>query len=276
VLAGVILILAAAAGAAALLLGGPRRRTGTAEFTVSISGDGTRESPLVADLGGGVSFGMVEVPAGRFVMGSEHGSADEYPAGEVEITRPFCVGACEVTQAAFERVTGAAPWHEKGIDLPATMVSWEDAQDFCRALSVRSGRVFRLPTEAEWEYAARAGEPAPRPFGPEAGAMDARAWTAANSAGSARPVGSKVPNAWGIYDALGNVWEWCADWYAEDAYDSRAPRDPAGPRSGSERVMRGGSFEHVPFDCRPARRMSAAPSRALADCGFRVVLEKEP
>ena len=162
---------------------------------------------------------------------------------------------------------------------PVENVSWNDAQEFCRRLSAlpaekAAGRRYRLPTEAEWEYAARAGA-SEQPGAAEAdGDLNDAAWYAANSRGRPHPVGQKALNAWGLCDMYGNVAEWCADGYAADYYAKSPADDPAGPSAAETRVIRGGSWNQPASACRPAARCSAKPDERSANVGFRVVLER--
>ena len=174
----------------------------------------------------------VSIEAGSFVMGCSGGDGqcdpDEKPAHRVTITRGFRIGATPVTQAAYQRVIGSNPSNFKGPQLPVETVSWDDARKYCSAVGMR------LPTEAEWEYAARAGT-----TGARYGELDAIAWYGGNSGSKTHDVGTKQPNAWGLYDMLGNVWQWTADWYGP--YAATAATDPAGAASGERRSLRGGS-----------------------------------
>ena len=169
------------------------------------------------------SLGMQfkRIPAGEFDMGSTDGDSDERPVHRVRISRDFYLGIHEVTQAEYRAVTGKSPSNFKGDDLPVEKVSWEEANEFCRLLTERertagglpSGMVYRLPTEAEWEYAARAGTTTKYCFGDDESGLGEYAWYGGNSGSTTHPVGQKRPNAWGLYDMHGNVWEWCQDWY---------------------------------------------------------------
>jgi formylglycine-generating enzyme required for sulfatase activity len=225
-------------------------------------------------LPGGVPLEMVLIPAGKFKMGDK----DAGPIHEVTISRPFYLGKYQVTQAQWKvvmnapdeaksglwaRLTGNAadnnPSYFKGDNLPVEQVSWKDTQEFCRKL----GPEYRLPTEAEWEYACRAGT-----TGDYAGNLDEMAWYDKNSGDKTHPVGQKKPNPWGLYDMHGNVWEWCQDWYG--AYPDQAVTDPSGPTSGSCRVLRGGSWFHEAFSCRSAQRDSFTPDDRSHALGFRL------
>ena len=184
----------------------------------------------------GIQF--VWVPAGEFRMGGAKAIGSERPRTRVRISRGFYLGKYEVTQAEWQAVMGSNPSHfdECGPTCPVEEVSWNDVQEFIRKLNAAVGvERYRLPTEAEWEYAARAGT-----AGERYGNLDAIAWYNGNSGGRTHPVGRKAPNAWGLYDMLGNVFEWVQDWYGD--YPGGAVTDPRGPASGSTRVLRGGGW----------------------------------
>jgi formylglycine-generating enzyme required for sulfatase activity len=199
---------------------------------------------LTLDLGKGVLMKLVLIRPGKFMMGSpdseEGHKADEGPQHQVTISKPFYMGVTEVTQAQFEAVMGTNPSKFKGPTNPVESVTWDEAVEFCRRLSEKTGKTFRLPTEAEWEYACRAGTKTRFSFGDSESVLGDYAWCTSNSGGKTHPVGQKKPNAWGLYDMHGNVWEWCADWFGD--YSSGSSTDPQGPGSGGSRVLRGGSW----------------------------------
>jgi formylglycine-generating enzyme required for sulfatase activity len=210
--------------------------------------------------------GFVSILAGEFKMGTNNGS-DSEKLHRVRISRGFEMGKYEVTQAQWEAVMGSNPSHFKGDNLPVENVSWDDIQGFIQRLNGLSQRyTFRLPTEAEWEYACRAGT-----TGDYAGSLDAMAWYEANSGNRTHPVGQKQPNAWGLYDMHGNVWEWCQDWYDYNYYEQSPGTDPQGPSSGSRRVNRGGSWYLSAAHCRSANRLGHSPGNRLNSLGFRLV-----
>jgi formylglycine-generating enzyme required for sulfatase activity len=229
-------------------------------------------------------------------MGSpkdEKGRKDDEDQHEVEITRPFYMGACEVTQEEYVKVTGKNPSHfsgtgggkfkVKGLDtrrFPVEDVSWDQATAFCKKLSElpeekKSGRYYRLPTEAEWEYACRGGATSPFPFH----FGDSLAPSQANYDGRLKrtsAVASYGPNAFGLYDMHGNVWEWCADWYDRNYYKNSPVKDPAGPAAGGRRVLRGGSSDDPALTCRSAVRDYFSPAYHKYTIGFRVVCVTGP
>jgi formylglycine-generating enzyme required for sulfatase activity len=229
---------------------------------------------LVLDLGRGVRMEFVAIPAGQFAMGSTKGSDDEKPVHTVRITKPFYMGKYEVTQEQWEAVMGDNPSHFKGAKNPVEKVSWNDCQQFLRKLKAKvpGGLACRLPTEAEWEYACRAGSTTKYSFGESENDLGDHAWYSKNSGNKTHPVGQKKHNAWGLYDMHGNVWEWCHDWYA-DSYPIFDQTDPTGPTSGEYRVLRGGCWFSNATYCRSAiRNYSYHPSSRLSYNGFRVVL----
>jgi len=239
---------------------------------------------LTLDLGSHVTMSMVLIPAGRFVMGSpstEKGFGnDQGPPRQVTITKPFYLGLCEVMQEQYQREMGVNPSLTKAASNPVENVSRTDALAFCRKLAGRTGMNIRLPTEAEWEYACRAGRRTPFGFGSNESRLAVYAWYAANSGGKHHPVGSKLPNAWGLYDMHGNVVEWCSDWYGMDYYRKGPDVDPQGPPRDSanlgQGVLRGGSYCDSAFLCRSAWRGTLAPTGRDGNIGFRVVADPKP
>ncbi len=220
---------------------------------------------------------MVFIPAGRFEMGSpkavRDSSDDERPVHTVRITKPFYLGKFEVTQDQWTRVMGDWSFAFKGGDSPAESVSWNDCQDFFAA----AGGQLRLPTEAEWEYACRAGSSTAYSFGDSPSSLGDYAWHAGNSGRKSHPVGRKKPNAWGLYDMYGNVFEWCQDWCDLGYYERSPVDDPPGgdPGSLSYRVVRGGSWTHGDVGPRSANRSGLDPkTRSLSD-GLRVARSLE-
>jgi len=203
------------------------------------------------DLGNDVKLGMVLIPAGSFTMGDDN----EKPAHKVTITKPFYLGKYEVTQEQWEAVMGNNPSKFKGPKNPVEQVSWDDCQQFLVKLNTKAsgqGGKFVLPTEAQWEYACRAGSTSKFCFGDEEKQLGEYAWYNENSGGKTHPVGEKKPNNFGLYDMHGNVWEWCQDWYVK--YDADAVDDPSGPAMGANRVHRGGCWCFVGGSCQSACR----------------------
>ena len=209
------------------------------------------------------SLGMefVLIPAGTFLMGSEKGEADEKPVHQVTTSRPFYLGKYEVTQAQWQAVMGNNPSRFPGNpQRPIEQVSWEDAQAFMRALNAREGgTLYRLPTEAEWEYAVRAGSKTVYSFGDDPGQLKDYGWYQDNANRQTHPVGQLRPNAWGLYDMHGNVWEWIQDWYGP--YTSGPVKDPKGPDSGTHRARRGGGWNNAASYCRATNRYSVVGFR---------------
>ena len=209
------------------------------------------------------------MPAGEFQMGSTSSevSFGEQRVTRVRISRGFWLGRHEVTQDQWQAVMGTNPSHFFGCgSCPVENVSWDDAQAFIGRLNRRAGGTrYRLPTEAEWEYAARAGTSGDR-YGAN---LDAIAWYDSNSGERTHPVGRKVPNAWGLYDMLGNVWEWVHDWY--DGYPGGSVADPRGAGSGSDRVRRGGCWILGAWLCRTSYRNPGPPGYRYRNLGFRLL-----
>jgi len=223
------------------------------------------------------------IQPGSFMMGSTEDYDNEMPVHKVTLTKPFYLGVYEVTQEQYERVMGTNPSNLKKSDLlPVEMVSWDDAVEFCRKLSAMEGLAYRLPTEAEWEYACRAGTTTPYSMGMTISTDQANYngnYTYGRGAngvyrGKTMEVGSFAPNAWGLYDMHGNVWEWCLDWYDSDYYKTSPERNPTGPASGTYRVLRGGGLNSHPRHSRSAFRLDGHPPdyRSFIS-SFRVVRE---
>ncbi|MBF0145480.1 MAG: formylglycine-generating enzyme family protein [Magnetococcales bacterium] len=225
------------------------------------------------------SIGMefVLIPSGTFMMGEKRipGGDDDNPLHEVTLRTPFCLGKYEVTQSQWQAIMGDNPSAFKGANRPVENVSWNDVHEFVKRLNMKeeTGN-YRLPTEAEWEYAARAGTTGRFSWGAEELTV-LYAWYHENSEKETHPVGQKLPNAWGLYDMAGNVWEWCQDWYAR-GYDHTPGSDPTGPISGVTRVYRGGSWIGDPPFVRHANRSRLGPGRRNGDVGFRLVMMCHP
>ena len=219
----------------------------------------------------GVSFVMKRVAGGTFRMGSDDSEAwdDEKPVHSVTVST-FHMGETEVTQALWKAVMGSNPSNWKGDNLPVESVSWDDCQEFIRKLNSLTGKSFRLPTEAEWEYAARGGSRRNGTKYAGSGSIGSVAWYTDNSGSKTHPVKGKSPNELGLYDMSGNVWEWCGDWYG--AYGSGSQTNPKGPSAGSYRVLRGGSWIRYAECCRVSYRYFNSPVRRNLNPGFRLVL----
>ena len=180
----------------------------------------------------------------------------------------------EVTQAEWEAVMGSNPSRFKGANRPVEQVSWNDCQTFINKLNSASGFHFRMPTEAEWEYAARGGSSSRGYKYAGGNDINAVAWYDGNSGRQTHDVGTKRPNELGIYDMSGNVWEWCSDWYGDKYYGSSSSTNPKGPSSGSYRVSRGGSWNSIARYCRVANRDFSDPDFRIIDLGLRLVLSE--
>ena len=217
---------------------------------------------------------MVYVEGGTFMMGatSEQGS-DAYdrekPAHQVTLSS-FSIGRYEVTQEEWKAVMGSNPSYFKGKKLPVEKVSWDDCQKFIRKLNQLTGKQFRLPTEAEWEYASRGGSKSRGYKYAGGNDLGSVAWYNGNSGGKTHDVGQKQPNELGLYDMSGNVWEWCQDWYGD--YSSSFQTNPTGSSSGSYRVYRGGSWSDLARFCRVSYRDGDAPGFRIYDLGLRLAL----
>lgn len=267
---------------------------------------------LTLDLGNKVTMKLVLIPAGKFTMGSskaeqlkvaeevervlrlvddpntEIGNAFtiEGPQREVTISKPFYMGACEVTQEQYEQLMGKNPSEFKGAQNPVERVSWDDARAFCKTLSQKTGKTVCLPTEAQWEYACRAGTTTRFSFGDDTADLHkyGNYLDKSNTSGIAwrdsdhddgfdktAPAGSLKPNDWGLYGMHGNVWEWCSDRF-EPFYTNAQNIDPTGPAVGDFRVVRGGSWQSGPASCRSADRLWDTPDDRINYGGFRVAV----
>lgn len=215
---------------------------------------------------GGVTFKMIRVEAGTFRMGSTSGDSDELPVHSVTISKDYYIGETEVTQELWTAVMGTNPSSfTSGSQLPVEWVSWNDCQTFITKLNSLTGATFRLPTEAEWEFAARGGNKSQGYTYSGSNNID----DVAIISNTTHAVKTKSPNELGIYDMSGNVWEWCQDWYG--SYPSAAVTDPTGPTSGSYRVDRGGSWGSLAASCRCTSRSHGTPSFASYYLGLRLV-----
>jgi formylglycine-generating enzyme required for sulfatase activity len=277
---------AALAGLAAFAIGpsptmagaeSPGGATATAPVAKPATPD--QVAAFATQLAAATGIKLVKIAAGTFVMGSMAGPGvsfeDEVPSTKVTLTKDFYLGATDVTQGQYQAVVGTNPssFKSAGTDAPVESLTWAEAVAFCKILTEReraAGRLpesmaFALPTEAQWEYACRAGT-----TGPTAGDLDLMAWYDQNSGKTTHPVGQKQPNAWGLYDMNGNVWQWCSDWYG--LYPGNAATDPTGPETGVGHIGRGGGWCDGTELCRSATRFYISPELRLNFLGVRVAL----
>ena len=235
---------------------------------------------------------MIFVQGGTFQMGSNSGDSDEKPVHTVTVN-DFYISKYEVTQKEWKEVMGSNPSYFKGDNLPVEQVSWYDAVEFCNKKSRKEGLTpcysgsgksitcnfnangYRLPTEAEWEYAARGGNKSKGYKYSGSNTIGDVAWYSSNSGNKTHQVGTKQANELGISDMSGNVWEWCWDWYDNDYYSSSPRNDPTGPSSGSYRVLRGGGWRNGGLSCRVANRISTYPGNGCNYSGFRIVRDSQ-
>jgi formylglycine-generating enzyme required for sulfatase activity len=252
--------------------------------TALYSCDEITSKNYVEDANCDLDMKMIYVEGGSFHMGAtpeqmDSASGDEYPVHTVTLDS-FYIGECEVTQAQWEKIMGTSIFRQQlkancysgpagyGDEYPMHFVNWAEAQDFCRELSRITGKTYMLPTEAQWEYAARGGKNNERTKYCGNDHLDAVGW---NHVRSSYPVKQKRPNSLGIYDMSGNVWEWCSDWYSESYYSFSPQRNPSGPGSGIRRMLRGGSWTSSESDCRTTNRARSNPSDRDDNNGFRVI-----
>ncbi|HEY3320647.1 MAG TPA: SUMF1/EgtB/PvdO family nonheme iron enzyme [Planctomycetota bacterium] len=272
---------------------------------VAVQPEAALPKDLSLDLGGGVKMEMVLVPAGEFMMGSDDADAkpQEKPVHKVQISKPFYMGKYPVTIAQFRAFVDAMKfqteaekagnrgytwdngWKEvSGVNWmkpnfpqednhPVCLVTWSDAQEFCKWAAKKTGRNACLPTEAQWEYAGRAGTTTKFNTGDKDSDLEQAGWCTNNSGMRTHPVGQKKPNSWGLYDMLGNVLQWVQDNFNDKYYADSPPVDPKGPASGGDRVLRGGSWSNRASDCGSARRYWISPGRRNPDIGFRLALD---
>jgi formylglycine-generating enzyme required for sulfatase activity len=238
-------------------------------------GPGAGQTYLVPPTG----IELVPIPAGTFTMGTPSGgNYTERPVMEVALTEPFWLGKTPVTQAQFQSLMGYNPSNFRNPDNPVEQVSWNEAMEFCRRLTASEqargdlpdGYAYTLPTEAQWEYACRSGTTTPFYTGATEADLARAGWYAGNSDGHTHPVGLKQPNTLGLYDMLGNVWQWCRDWFWP--YTGGKLSDPSGDSFGALRSLRGGSWFSSAASCTAGRRDSNAPDFRYFNLGFRVGL----
>jgi formylglycine-generating enzyme required for sulfatase activity len=216
---------------------------------------------------------LIRIPAGDFQMGDPDGKAGTQH--HVRITKPFYLSKFPVTQVQWEAVTGNNPSNFYGATRPVERVSWEDCQSFLRKLNMTHGKAgkFGLPSEAQWEYACRAGSNTAFFFGDDPSRLGEYAWYEKNSDTETHPVGEKKPNAWGLHDMVGNLAQWCADWYDGRYYDISPEDDPTGPATGSERVIRGCGLAPTESGCESGARSGCKPNERALSVGLRVKLD---
>jgi formylglycine-generating enzyme required for sulfatase activity len=263
-------------------------------------GNKHQETPMDAPgpgktLTNSIGMKLVYIPPGEFMMGSRDTVEEvgrkgggkntyfthEHPQHRVKITNGFFMGSTEVTQGQYREIMGKNPSHFKGEDNPVETVSWDDAVKFCKKLSEKEGKTYRLPTEAEWEYACRAGTSSPFHTGETISTSQANYngnYVYGNGAKGVyhertMSVGSFPRNAFGLYDMHGNVWEWCQDWYGKGYYETSPTTDPQGPSTGVYRLLRGASWSICPWNCRSASRYWNAPFARYDYFGFRILLD---
>jgi formylglycine-generating enzyme required for sulfatase activity len=234
-----------------------------------------------------IGMELIRVDAGKFTMGSpdtEVKREEGEDLHEVEISKAFYIGKFEVTQAEYKAVMDKNPSRFQGDKLPVETVSWVEAKEFCDKLSKKENKQYTLPTEAEWEYACRAGTKTPFCYGKSVSTDDIN-YNGNKVYGDGKkgefrkkttPVGSFAPNKWGLHDMHGNVWEWCEDFYDENYYKNSPKKDPKGADKGEWRVLRGGSWDSPPEECRSAYRSGREPDSKENVIGFRVVLRTLP
>ena len=248
---------------------------------VFVLGCGSKEE-AIGPVGGIPHFDFVYIEPGSFMMGSPApGVGDEHPQHPVTISKGFYLSAYELTQGQWQQVMGSRPWAgrrrvKEDPEYPAVMISWELAQTFIQKLNETAGlESYRLPTEAEWEYACRAGTTTRWSFGGDESRVGAYAWTVENTygAGEAYPheVGTKQPNPWGLYDVHGNVGEWVQDWHSETYYLESPVVDPQGPETGDAHVYRGGVFHAQGYLSRSAARSRHGTGVGTDSVGIRLV-----
>ncbi len=221
-------------------------------------------------------FDMVYVSGGTFMMGASASDSEavnnDKPAHRVTLSG-YYIGKYEVTQKQWVEIMGSNPSYFKSDGRPVEQVSWDDVQEFISRLNAKTGKNYRLPTEAEWEYAARGGNSSRGYIYSGSNSIDEVAWYSGNSGDKPHTVGTKLPNELGIYDMAGNVYEWCSDWYDSSYYNNSPSSNPKGPSSGAHRVLRGGSWLDYTWDCRVSRRGSSSPDDRFNSYGFRLALD---
>ena len=259
-------------------ISGSLTSTTSASSTNALSSSGSSQSgnTLTIPVKNGINIEMVKVEAGSFNMGAtpemQDPDTDEKPVHRVTLTNNYYIGKYEVTQALWKIVMGSNPSNSKGDNLPVEQVSWNDCQDFISKLNAMTGKRFRLPSEAEWEYAARGGNKSRGYQYSGSNTIGDVAWYDGNNSSMTHAVGTKQPNELGLYDMTGNVWEWCQDWY--DSYSSSPQTNPIGAVSGSYRVFRGGGINSSARFCHSSIRFDNSPAFRSFILGLRLVLSE--
>ena len=259
-------------------ISGSLTSTTSASSTNALSSSGSSQSgnTLTIPVKNGINIEMVKVEAGSFNMGAtpemQDPDTDEKPVHRVTLTNNYYIGKYEVTQALWKIVMGSNPSNSKGDNLPVEQVSWNDCQDFISKLNAMTGKRFRLPSEAEWEYAARGGKKSRGYQYSGSNTIGDVAWYDGNNSSMTHAVGTKQPNELGLYDMTGNVWEWCQDWY--DSYSSSPQTNPIGAVSGSYRVFRGGGINSSARFCHSSIRFDNSPAFRSFILGLRLVLSE--
>jgi formylglycine-generating enzyme required for sulfatase activity len=236
----------------------------------SVTSEQSKPAVPPRELTNSIGMKFVLIDPSSFKLRSESGGADEKPVRKVTLTEGFYMQVTEVTQTQWQTVMGSNPSYFKGVDLPVEQVSWEDVQEFLTKLSGKEkGAKYRLPSEAEWEYAARAGQAG------EPAKLDAVAWYSENSGNKTHAVGQKQPNGWGLYDMMGNVFEWCADRF-DSEWSGRSPSVDPGPFSGVSRSLRGAAWNSPAWLLPVDSRSASPPADRSSSFGFRCVREVSP
>ncbi|MBD3183285.1 SUMF1/EgtB/PvdO family nonheme iron enzyme [Candidatus Poribacteria bacterium] len=255
--------------------------------SIIASAGGSEIKEMAVELSGGASMDMIWIEPGSFIMGSPEDEPgreqNESPQHKVTITKGFWLGKYELTQAQWESVMGFRTWDnqvfvKRDENCPAVYLSWYHTQDFIEKLNSQADKhIYRLPTEAEWEYACRAGTQTAFSFGDDIDQLGDYAWYGRNTYNIneryAHQVGQKIPNPWGLYDMHGNVWEWVQDYYGE--YTGEDQVDPKGPETGERRVFRGASFYYLGRFTRSAYRGYNSPRHRLFNLGMRLVMQED-
>jgi formylglycine-generating enzyme required for sulfatase activity len=220
----------------------------------------------------GVLIKMIWIDEGKFIMGSrDHEKKGYYNQGSVEVQLDgFWISRTPVTQAQYKSIMGENPSKFEGDNNPVENVSWNNAMEFCRKLSDKTGYLYSLPTEARWEYSCRAGSKTRFSYGDNPDLLGNYAWYDINSGGKTHPVGMKKPNDWGLFDMHGNVWEWCIDWYGK--YPDTPQKNPEGPKKGCRKILRGGSWYYSKHLCRSSYRYYNPPIYKFSNIGFRICI----